>query len=360
MSTMTGLQRTVEFIARRRVDRAPFHPIIMRWAAHYAGINYRDFCTDYRAKCEAMIRCAVDFDLDWVTVMSDAYCEASAFGVRIEYPENDLPIDAGGHLPDLEAVARLKPYRPQEQARCVNRIQEVAEFKRRVGGNRFIVGWVEGPVAEYADLRGATAAAMDFLDDPVTAGTAMDVIVDCALEFITLQVKAGAHCIGIGDAFCSQIGPALYRQLAFEREKRIVDHIHRLGALAKLHICGNTHSIMEGMIATGADIIDVDHLVPSMAPFAQLLGPRQVFSGKTDPVSVVQDGRPEKIAGDVAECRKQAAGRVIVSAGCEITPRTDVANLRAFRMAASGGIPEVGARHLDMPGARAPGKDRHE
>ncbi len=335
MGAMNGLQRTLGFIANQPVDRTPFHPIIMRWAAQYAGIKYRDFCTDYRAKCEAMIRCADDFELDWVTVMSDTYCEASAFGLQIEYPENDLPVDVAGHLQDLEAVARLQPYRPQEQLRCVNRINEVAEFKRRVGDKYFVLGWVEGPVAEYADIRGVTAAAMDFLDGPETAGKAMDVIVECALEFITLQVKAGAHCIGIGDAFCSQIGPKLYQLLAFEREKRMVDHIHSLGALAKLHICGNTHSIMEGMIATGADIIDVDHLVPSMVPFAHLLGSHQVFSGKTDPVSVIQDGTPDQIAADVADCRQQGGGCVIVSAGCEITPGTSVGNMRSFRMAAA-------------------------
>jgi uroporphyrinogen-III decarboxylase len=161
----------------------------------------------------------------------------------------------------------------------------------------------------------------------------MDVIVASAKEFITLQVEAGAHCIGIGDAFCSQIGPAPYRRLAFEREKQLVDHIHRLGAKAKLHICGNTAPILRDMIATGADIIDVDHLVPDMAPFAPFLGPQQVFSGKTDPVSVIQNGTPAQIMASVRECRAQAAGRVIVSAGCEVPPDTTPANLRAFQAA---------------------------
>ena len=51
----------------------------------------------------------------------------------------------------------------------------------------------------------------------------MDIIVECAMDFISLQIKAGAHCIGIGDAFCSQIGPELYNQFAFERQKKLVD-----------------------------------------------------------------------------------------------------------------------------------------
>jgi uroporphyrinogen-III decarboxylase len=140
---MTGLERTTDFLAGKVVDRRPFHPIIIRWAARYAGIKYRDFCTDYPAKCEAMIRCADDFDLDWVTVMSDAYCEASAFGLQIEYPEDSLPIDAGGHLPDLAAVARLMPIKPQEHLRCVIACTQAENSRKpgvKLGGKRKAAG----------------------------------------------------------------------------------------------------------------------------------------------------------------------------------------------------------------------------
>jgi len=327
---LTGLQRTREFIHGGDVDRPPFHPIIMRWAAKYAAVKYRDFCLNYQAKCEAMIKCARDFDMDWVTVMSDPYAEASAFGIQCEYPENDLPKDVGGHFPDPKSVRNMKPFNATEHVRPKNRLDEIREFKRLVGDELFIVGWVEGPVAEYADLRGVTNAALDFMDDPDTVGDAMEVIVENAMGFITHQVESGAHCIGIGDAFCSQIGPDLYRLLAFEREKRMVAHIHSLGALAKLHICGNIKGILPDMIRTGADIIDVDHLVPSMAEFVGLLGKEQIFSGKSDPVSVIQDGDARLIENSVRECNAQTKGRCIVSAGCEITPGTSIDNMRAY------------------------------
>lgn len=331
---MTPYERTVRFLRGDPVDHPPFHPIIMRWAARHAGVKYRDFCLDYAAKCRAMIQCADDFDIDWVTTMSDPYCEAEAFGLQIEYVEDDLPLDRGGRLVDLEAVARLKPYDPRQHERCRSRIREIEEFQRLRSKHYFIVGWVEGPIAEYADLRGLTHAAMDFYDDPDAVHQALDVITDCAIEFMTWQVQAGAHCVGIGDAFCSQIGPDLYREFAFEREKRMVDHLHALGALAKLHICGNTSAILPDMIRTGADIIDVDHLVPSMAPFAPLLGPHQVFSGKCDPVAVIQNGSSATITASVAESLAQAGGRCIVSAGCEVPPGTTPENFRAFSHAA--------------------------
>ncbi len=327
---MTGLDRTRAHLRGDCLDRLPFHPIVMRWVARQARLAYRDYVLDAEAKSQANISCARAHGFDWVTVLSDPYAEASAFGLVVEYPPDDLPKDTGGHLPDAAAVAALPRYRAQDHARTRLRLQELGHYRRHVGSTHLIVGWVEGPVAEYADLRGVSAAAIDMLDDPVTVAAAMDLIVDAAVDFITLQVEAGAHCIGIGDAFCSQIGPRLYRLLAWPGERRLVEHIHRLGALAKLHICGNTRAILPDMIATGADIIDVDHLVVDMAPFAALLASGQLLSGHVDPVTVVRDAQPDQITAAARRDIVAANGRCIVSAGCEITPDTPVAHLHAL------------------------------
>jgi len=328
---MTGLERTMAFIEGGACDHPPFHPIIMRWAAKYAGVKYRKFCTEPLSKCNAMIRCAKDFGIDWVTVMSDPWAEASAFGIEVDYPEDSLPIDKGGHPADARAASLLKRYNPLNNERCRNRLTEIEEFIKQCDNEYFIVGWVEGSIAEYVDLRGASDASVDFYLDPASVEKTLDTIVECAMEFITLQVKAGAQCIGIGDAFCSQIGPELYNEFAFKREKILVDHIHNEGALAKLHICGDTSSILPGMINTGADIIDVDHLVSSMSDFASLLTQHQVFSGKGDPVTVIQDGNADKILQSVKKDFSDSGGRCIISAGCEITPGTSIENMRIFR-----------------------------
>lgn len=330
---MTGLERTLAFLRGGSTDRPPFHPIIMRWAAKYAGVTYRDFCTVPAAKVNSMIKCAEDFEHDWVTVMSDPWAEASAFGIRVEYPEDSLPIGKDGFYQDAVSMYNLKKFDPLANERCRNRMEEIRLFREK-SGNRFIVGWVEGPVAEYVDLRGATNASVDLLLEQEAVEKAMDVIVESAKEFITLQLEAGAHCIGIGDAFCSQIGPDLYYSYAFERQKKLVDHIHSKGGLAKLHICGDTTSILKGMIETGADIIDIDHMVSDMGSHAHELAGHQVFCGKSDPVTIIQDGTEDQISGSVEKDHSDTGGRCIVSAGCEITPGTTVENMRNFMRSA--------------------------
>ena len=327
---MNGLQRTMDFLEGRVVDRPPFHPILMRFAAKYSGVNYRDFCLNYMDKCSTNLRCAADFSYDWVNVMSDPYAEAVSFGTRINYPLNSLPVVESLLINEIQDIDKLKPLIITDHPRLVSRIDEIRNYKRLVGDSQFICGWVEGPLAEYCDLRDLSAACLDFYEHPEALLKALEIITESALIFMEAQIKAGAHCIGIGDAVCSLISPDLYSEYVFPFEKALINHAHSLGAKVKLHICGNTTAILPDMIRTGADIVDVDHLVGSMEKFLPLLSANQVFSGNSDPVSVIQNGTHAQVVASVHTCFTDTKGRGIVSAGCEITPETTVERLSAY------------------------------
>jgi uroporphyrinogen decarboxylase len=331
---MNSLQRTQDFINGLTIDRPPFHPIIMRFAAKYAGVKYRDFCLSFKHKCETNMICAHDFSYDWVNVMSDAYAEAEAFGTKLIYPENNLPQVQEYCIKDISDIDNLSVLQVNEHSRLRARIDEVKEYNKLLGQTQYICGWVEGPFAEYCDIRDVSAACMDLYEHPEKVKIALDIITQSAIDFITAQVNAGAHCIGIGDAVCSLISPELYQEFVFPLEKALIDHTHSLKAMVKLHICGNTKAILPDMIKTGADIVDIDHLVTSMGDFVSLLSKRQVLSGNSDPVSIIRDGTKEKIKESVLHCYKVTNGRGIVSAGCEIPPDTSIENFKAYRDAA--------------------------
>ncbi len=327
---MNALERSIGFIEGKTVDRVPFHPILMRFAACYAGVRYRDFCLSPSHKCEANIRCATDFGSDWVNTMSDPWAEAEAFGTILLYPDDDLPKVGRYAVEDISDTDQMRVLRPEDHQRMRQRVEEIAIYSRETSGKQFICGWVEGPLAAWCDIRDINLAMTDLYEYPEKVHHALDVITESAIEFITPQVRAGAHCIGIGDSVCSLISPELYSEFCFEREKRLVDHIHTLGAYAKIHICGNISAILPDVIRTGADIVDIDHRTGPVTDVLSRLGHRQVFSGKSDPVSVVQDGDSDLIRRSSLAFFREAGGRAILSAGCEVTPGTSPENLRIF------------------------------
>lgn len=319
---MKPLDRTTGFIEGTAVDRIPFHPILMRFAARHAGVRYHDFCLSPAHKCMANIRCAEDFGSDWVNTMSDPWAEAEAFGTVLSYPDDDLPKAERHAIEEIGDIERMTVLRPGDHNRMIARVKEIEIYRRDTAGTLFICGWVEGPLAEWCDIRDINMAMTDLYEYPGEVHRALDIITESAIAFITPQVKAGAHCIGIGDSVCSLISPELYDEFCFGREKALVDHVHSMGALAKIHICGNISAILPSVIRTGADIIDIDQRTGPVTEVLGLMRPGQVFSGKSDPVSVVQDGDRDMIRTSCRSFFAEAGRRAILSAGCEVTPGT--------------------------------------
>lgn len=327
---MTAKENLMAYLAGEAGAETPFMPIFMRFCARHTGTCFRDFILAADAHCASNIRTARDFSSCWVNVMSDPYCELSAYGAEIHYPADSMPMEEIVLMDSVEKLRGLARIDFAGNARAVGRLEQLRRYRAVCRDEFLITGWVEGPLAEYCDLRSMGNAFLDLYDEPGLVRQAIAVILENAREFIRLQVEAGADCIGIGDAACSQVSPEVYREFAFAGEKMLVELIHELGAVAKLHVCGNTTAILPDMIRTGADIIDVDHLVRDMTPFYPLLGPGQVLCGNLDPVSVVQDGTPAQIRAAAARLVAASGRRLIVSAGCEITPDTAPAHILAM------------------------------
>ena len=114
---------------------------------------------------------------------------------------------------------------PGNGRRMSNRLAAVAALKRSAGATKLIEGWIEGPCAEAADLRGITRLMLDFTDDPAFVEDLFDFVTELAIAFARSQVEAGADIVGVGDAAASLVGPTIYDAFDLPRMERIVGAI---------------------------------------------------------------------------------------------------------------------------------------
>jgi MtaA/CmuA family methyltransferase len=149
------------------------------------------------------------------------------------------------------------------------------------------------------------------------------------LRFARAQGEAGADIIGVGDPAASLVGPKIYQEFVWPFERKLVDGLHALGVRVRLHICGNTRLILEGMGKLGCEIVDLDSAAPLQMARAAM-GPSQVLLGNLDPVRDLRAGTPGSVYAAVAECHSQAGSRFIVGAGCEVPRDTPTANVHAL------------------------------
>jgi MtaA/CmuA family methyltransferase len=328
---MTSRERVLAHLKGSPVDRLPLMPITMMFACQQIHARYRDYCTDYRVLVEGQIRTAEAFGFDYVNTMSDPAREAADCGAIVEYFENQpvALVEDQALLADKMTLAALKIPDPLAGGRMHNGIKAVALLKERIGKEKVVEGWIEGPIAEGADLRGINTLMMDFYDDPSFVRDLFEFVVEMELGFAKAQVEAGADVIGIGDAAASLVGPHIYQEFVWPSEKKLIEGVHRLGAKVRLHICGNTRPHLEQMGKLSCAIVDLDYLAP-IHEGRDKMGPNQILLGNVNPVTILRNGTPDEVTKAITACHQQAAARFIVGTGCEIPRDTPSENVRAL------------------------------
>ena len=326
---MNSKERIYARLAGQPVDRIPNLNIVMLFAAQHVGIPYKKFCTDYRYLVEAQTRTAEDFGIDILSTMSDSYREVSDFGGKIRFPEDDLPICEAALLQSEEDLPLLKDFNPVSGGRMADRINAIRLFKEQNGERYPILGWIEGPWAEFTDLASLSEGMLMMFDAPEFVEEATNIITEKEIECAIAQIQAGADIIGIGDAAASLLSPESYRRWVFPLEKKRVDAIHQHGGKVKLHICGNITHLLPDLILTGADIVDIDYMVDYEKSIA-LAGEKCCICGNLNPTELILQNKPEAIIHETNRLQRLAGARGIISSGCEIPRLTPEENVKAI------------------------------
>jgi len=327
---MTKKQLFEELVKGNLNTKKLFRPILMHFAARFNEKTYGEFASDYRVLVESNIKAMNYFDCDMVGLISDPYRETAAFGARVSFPAEAVPVCSDRIVKNIHDVKELRNPDVYKAERTLDRIKGAEYFQEILRDEVPVIGWIEGPLAEACDLAGVDQMLMQLMLDPNFSNILMDKCVVTAKDFAEAQINAGCDIIGIGDAICSQIDIETYNLYIKERHREIMDHIHEKGGKIKLHICGDINHLLTSLKDLPIDILDLDYQV-DLGKAHDIVGPSMILCGNIDPVMI-----QNKTSDEIFDVTKKLLDseknrRHILSAGCEITVLTPVENLRAMR-----------------------------
>ncbi|NMB92673.1 MAG: uroporphyrinogen decarboxylase [Flexilinea flocculi] len=324
---MNSYDRVMNRIGGLSVDRIPNLCILMTFAAKFINVTYDRYVQDYRLLVEGNLRCCDTFGIDLLSAISDPVREAADLGAEVVFPFDDVPYLQKAFIDGLNNFDKLSIIKPEDGRRMTDRVNAVSLFREKAGKEYPVLGWVEGAFAEACDLHTVAKMMISIVDEPEFSSALLDFCTEQAILFAQAQIDAGADFIGIGDAAASLISKRMYQKWVFPYEKRIIDAIHARGAKAKLHICGNTNHLLEGMLATGADMIDIDWMV-DFDDAVRVCGNEASICGNFDPVSVLLHGSTQQVHDAVAACIRKSRANTFIAAGCEVPGKTPIENLQ--------------------------------
>lgn len=330
---MTGIERIKAVVAGQDYDRPPVAPMLMLFAGRYAGIPFGEYCRHGEKMAAAQLQTMRGLGTDILLTCSDPAREVIDIAGEgsIQWFDEQPPaiMEEVAALADKSTLHTFRKPAPAQRGRMHDRVKALEIMVAEAKGEAEIIGWVEGALALGAELRGINNIMYDFVDDPDFVEDLFDFTAAVAIDYAKVQADAGVDSIGMSDAAASMIGPELYRKYLFPRQLRILSAIRACGVMTRLHMCGCTDALLPLMATLPVDIYEVDFMT-NLSTARQVLGPNRVICGNISTVGPLLYGTPADVMAEAEKCHTILGARSMVSPGCEVSPISPVANVRAM------------------------------
>ena len=342
---MTSIERVRNVIGGRPVDRLPAQPMAMMFAARHAGMRFIDYTKDGQKMAAAQLKLVEDFGLDCLLTCSDPAREVidiAGEGSVDWFPDQGPAInEERAALADMARLVKFKLPDPIGGGRMHDRVKAIETMRRQAGPGMSIVGWIEGPLALAAELRGINAIMVDFIDEPSFVRDLLAFCADVAMAYAPSQIAAGADTIGMSDAAACLIGPKLYAEFVWPQQQRVLETLrqHHPEVIRRVHMCGRTDPLFAKMRELSADLFEID-FPANLAEARAKLGATRTLAGNVSTITDLLQGTPKQVYEACRLCHRICGTYFIVGAGCEISPLTPPENLRAMMAYARHHKPE--------------------
>lgn len=331
---MNSYERVTAFMRGEAVDRPPFMPLAIEWVSRQYNADYRKFVYDPVLRADAYLWAAKTFGFDCILPDADFYEQLEDFGAKPVYEEG-----SGYHAAPIlscpEDAEKLELPKIAPGTRMGNRLETLRLVAEKAKGETYIYGICIGPFTEYCNARSMEEAFYDMADDTDAMMRGVMKFHENCKQFILAQLDAGADAIQIVEPSCSLISPDFYKEHIYPLHKELVKLSSNKGGFSRLHICGDTNKLLPYTLSTGTPILDVDYQV-DLKLAASLLKPGQALCGNLDPAADLLQGNIRDLESKVREAYKNASGRIIIAAGCDIPPDTSKEMMKSFFNACCG------------------------
>lgn len=337
---MTGKQRVRCVLNNMRPDRIPIDLHNFLVCAGLTGKPYSEVFQSSELIAESQILGQELFGHDVLLVEVGIATLAAACGCKIDYPVDAAPWIKSAPLAGMsageaaQALESLKLPDPQTNIYLKTVIDAVRILAEKKGNELFIMGRADqGPFSLACELRGMDNLMMDLAMNESYVHDLFAFTTNAYLAYARAMMGAGADATSMGESASGQalISPEFYRKFAYPYQKKAIDALHANGYVVANHICGKVDQILPDMVASGADILEIDEKtdIALAAPYAQR--GECVLLGTVSPNLLRNAGPSDVEAATMELIDKTNGGRgLILGPGCAMAGDTPVENIKAM------------------------------
>jgi uroporphyrinogen decarboxylase len=331
---MDAIERVTRVLRGKLPDRVPVGSHCYLLACQMHGGRFDDIIRDGELMAEAQLGAWRTFGHDAIMLEIGVCAEAEALGCAIRYTADGPPHVAEPLIKMPDDIEKLRVPDPERTFPLSEMLKTTRIIKRETGGKVFINGRADqGPIALALALVGPQQF-LTMLMQPELKDWCRKLVGFCSQVNVALgeaQLRAGAHSSTIGLAGASLISPALFDVFELPGARAFCEAMRRAGGFGFVHACGDETIMLENLLATGADCLELDPGTNAETCKRAVQGRASVL-GMIDPAQVMRFGTPELVQQKARQmlATMGPGGGFIIGPGCALPADTPVDNVLAL------------------------------
>jgi len=321
-----------------RREAADYTPIwLMRQAGRYMP-EYRrardqhdflELCMRPELAAEVTVTAVERLGVDAAIIFADILLPLIPMQVGLHYEKGDGPIIDR----PIRSAADLERVPPFDAGALGFVAESIKLVDHAIGAKTPIIGFAGAPftLASYL-IEGSTSRQYQatktlMYNDPATWHRLMDLLARVTIDYLNMQVAAGASIVQLFDSWVGSLGPDDYRRFVLPHTAAIIAGV--TPGVPVIHFGTITGNLLELMRAAGGDVIGLDWRV-DLAEAWKRLGYEVAVQGNLDPIALF--ATVPEIRARARAILDQANGRPghIFNLGHGILPETPVDHVIAL------------------------------
>lgn len=329
---MNGYERVMKALRFETTDRAAIIPELIQHNLEIAGETHSAFSSNPQTMCRVILAGLQKYETDAVYVSSDNYLIVEAMGGKVELPSDAPPRLLKTAVFSIEDAVELAPL-DVAKGRIPVILEATRMLREILKDEVFVKTCIDSaPFSAAAAILGPQNFMISLIDEPELCHTFLEICTESVIRYGLAAAEAGAHGLAFGDSSSVLVHRDMYEEFALPYAQRAVKTLQKeTGLPVFYHICGNSRHILDLMVQTGANCLEIDSMVP-MAMAKEIVNGRCALEGNVSTIEAFYEGTSEDVTREANAILDLFGNRggLILSSACEIPRHTPKANVRAL------------------------------
>jgi len=292
--------------------------------------SFLEMCKTPELAVEVTLQPLNVMEVDAAIIFADILLPLEPMGLGLEFTAGDGPV-VPRPISGPKDVENIRPVNPDEQLGFVADAIRLA--RQELDGKLPLIGFAAAPftlcsyMVEGGKSKDFTKTKLLMYEHPETWRQLMETVGTVLIDYLDMQVRAGAQAVQVFDSWIGCISPGDYREFILPHSKRLMDGLQRTG-VPVINFSTGTSSMLPEITQAGGDVIGFDWRI-HLDDAWKCIGADKAVQGNLDP-SILFAPIPV-IKKRVQDVLRRAGGRPghIFNLGHGILQHTPVDHVKA-------------------------------